>query len=189
VRNGYAAVEGQDAPETAVGEKGFLMDFDWTRTRAYAIGLSSMYLNIQGRERNGIVPPEQADALIQELREKLLAVTDPDTGEKVFEELYSRDVYSGVAVHDAPDISLGYARGYQNTKSAAKGAIPKELLIPNLDKWSGDHVASNFSRIPGMLFVNRPLAAEEPDIRDLGVTTLAYVDVKPPEDFEGRNLV
>jgi len=50
-------------------------------------------------------------------------------------------------------------------------------------------VASNFSRIPGMLFVNRPLAAEEPDIRDLGVTTLAYVDVKPPEDFEGRNLV
>ncbi len=189
VRNGYAAVEGQDDPETAVGEKGFLMDFDWTRTRAYAIGLSSMYLNIQGRERHGIVPPDQADALIQELREKLLAVTDPETGEHIFEELYSRDVYSGEAVYDAPDISLGYARGYQNTKSAAKGAVPKELLIPNLDKWSGDHVAANFTRIPGMLFVNRPVATEEPDIRDLGVTTLAYAGVAPPDDFEGRSLV
>ena len=189
VRNGYAAVEGQDDPETAYGEKGFLMDFDWTRTQAYAIGLSSMYLNIQGRERNGIVPPDQADALIQELREKLLAVTDPETGDKVFEELYSRDVYSGVATYDAPDISLGYAHGYQNTKSAAKGAIPKELIVPNLDKWSGEHVAANFARIPGMLFANKPVQAEEPDIRDLGVTALAYTDVETPGDFEGKSLV
>ncbi len=189
VRNGYAAVQGQDDPATAVGEKGFLLDFDWSHTRAYAIGLSSLYLNIQGRERHGIVPPEQADALIQELREKLLAVTDPETGQPIFDELYSRDVYSGAALYDAPDISLGYARGYQNTKSAAKGAVPKALLIPNLDKWSGDHVAANFTRIPGMLFVNRPLAAGEPDIRDLGVTSLAYSGVPAPEDFEGRNLL
>ncbi|HOF38638.1 MAG TPA: alkaline phosphatase family protein [Candidatus Hydrogenedentes bacterium] len=189
VRNGYAAVQGQDDPATAVGEKGFLLDFDWSRTRAYAIGLSSMYLNIQGRERHGIVPPDQADALIQELREKLLAVTDPDTGQPIFDELYSRDVYSGAALYDAPDISLGYARGYQNTKSAAKGAIPKELLIPNLDKWSGDHVAANYTRIPGMLFANQYLALEEPDIRDLGATALAWTGVPSPGDFEGRSLV
>lgn len=189
VRNGYAAVEGQDDPETAVGERGFLMDFDWSRTRAYAIGLSSMYLNIQGRERNGIVPPNEADALIEELREKLLAVTDPETGDHVFTELYSRDVYSGVAVRDAPDISLGYALGYQNTKSTARGAIPKELIIPNLDKWSGEHVASDFARVPGMLFTNKPIERTEPDIRDLGVTALAYSDVEIPEDLEGYDLV
>jgi len=40
-----------------------------------------------------------------------------------------------------------------------------------------------------MLFVNRPLAAGEPDIRDLGVTSLAYSGVPAPEDFEGRNLL
>lgn len=189
VRNGYAVLKGQTDAATAFGEKGFLMDFDWSQTKAYAVGLSSLFLNIQGRERYGIVPPDEADALIQELREKLLAFTDPDTGEKVFEELYSRDVYSGVATYDAPDISLGYAYGYQNTKSAAKGDIPKDLFELNLDKWSGDHVAANRTRIPGMLFANKTLQSPEADIRDLGVTTLAYVDVEPPNDFEGRSLV
>jgi hypothetical protein len=92
-------------------------------------------------------------------------------------------------LYEAPDISLGYARGYQNTKSAAKGAIPKELLIPNLDKWSGDHVAANYTRIPGMLFANQYLALEEPDIRDLGATALAWTGVPSPGDFEGRSLV
>lgn len=189
VRNGYAVIEGQDDPETAVGEKGFLEDFDWSRTRAYAIGLSSLYLNIQGREGKGIVPPGEAAALIDEIRGKLLEVTDPANGARVFDAIYTRDVYSGVARVDAPDILLGYALGYQNTKGAARGAAPAQLFEDNTDKWSGEHVASDVERVPGMFFANRPIHAANPDIIDLGVTTLNYAVVPVPADFEGKDLL
>ncbi len=189
VRNGYASVRGQTDPATASGSRGFLLDLDWSKTKAYAVGLSSVYLNIKGREAKGIVPSANAEALIQEIREKLLAVTDPDTGEKIFTAIYTRDVYSGTVAARAPDISLGYAKGYQNTKSTAKGAVPKELFDPNDDKWSGEHASSDAARVPGMLFINKALQQESPDIRDLSVTALEYSGVKAPEDYEGRNLV
>jgi len=189
VRNGYAVLKGQTDAATAFGQKGFMLDFDWSKTKAYAVGLSSMYLNIQGREKKGIVPSSESDALIQELRAKLLAVTDPDNGAKVFDEIYTRDIYSGECKRDAPDIVMGYAKGYQNTKSTAKGAIPKELFDVNDDKWSGDHVASDAARVPGMLFTNKPLARTEPDIKDLGVSALAYSGTAIPPDLEGKSLV
>ncbi len=39
-----------------------LRDVDWTRTRAYALGLGGIYLNVEGREREGTVKADEADA-------------------------------------------------------------------------------------------------------------------------------
>src|ERR1700691_328060 len=48
-------------------------DVDWSRTRAYGLGLNGLYLNLRGRERDGIVEPgAQADALLQGIRTELL---------------------------------------------------------------------------------------------------------------------
>ena len=44
---------------------------DWSRTRAYGLGLNGFYLNLRGREREGIVEPgPQADALLKEIKDK-----------------------------------------------------------------------------------------------------------------------
>ena len=44
-------------------------DVDWSRTRAYTMGLNGLYMNIKGREREGIVEAgAQAEALKEELR-------------------------------------------------------------------------------------------------------------------------
>ncbi|MCP4645650.1 MAG: hypothetical protein GY851_34715 [bacterium] len=188
VRNGYAVLEGQTDPETAVGAKGWLFDFDWAKSRAYAIGLSSMYVNVQGREGKGIVPPGEADALIAELKEKLLAVTHPETGDKVFDAIYTRADFSGEAIDAAPDIVFGYAKGYQNTKSTAKGSVPADLFETCKDKWSGEHAASDMASTPGILFANRALTKDSPAIQDLGVTTLAFFGIEPPSDYEGAAI-
>ena len=36
-----------------------LANVDWTQTRAYGLGLNGLYLNLKGRETNGIVEPER----------------------------------------------------------------------------------------------------------------------------------
>lgn len=189
IRNGYLAVKGQTDPATAYDDQGFLLNYDWSRTRAYSLGLGSIFLNLEGREGEGIVAPAEADALIEEIRAKLLEVTHPETGERIFRAIYTRNDYDGIAEADAPDLQLGYAEGYQSTKEAAKGAAPRELFTPNLDKWSGEHAASDVAFTPGILFVNRPLSANDPALIDLGVTALNYLGVPVPADFEGRDLL
>src|SRR5262249_52703173 len=40
-----------------------LRHVDWSRTRAYALGLSGIYLNLEGREGQGTVRPDEAESL------------------------------------------------------------------------------------------------------------------------------
>lgn len=189
VRNGYAVLKGQTDAATASGTKKWLQDFDWRRTKVYAIGLSSVYLNLKGREGRGIVDPAEAEALVAELRGKLLAVTHPDTGEKIFEEVYStREVYTGAAAKDAPDIVLGYRRKYQSTKSTVSGSVPADLFKPCTDKWSGEHAANNMASMPGILFANRSLEPD-PAIIDMARTVFDYLSLEPPADFEGKSVL
>ncbi len=181
--NGYLAVEN---PKQA--DVGFLQGIKWSDTRAYAVGLSSIYLNLEGRETGGIVKPDAAEALIAELQAKLADVTDPDNGAKVFSGLYARQVYSGGAIADAPDISLGYAPYYQNSRLTSRGGVGGPLFEPVKDKWSGEHAASDYRNCPGVLFSNKPLGKESPHIKDLGVTALAALGAEIPSDYEGDNI-
>lgn len=189
VRNGYLRVAGQPIPETAYNDKAFLQGYDWSNTRAYSLGLGSIFLNQKGREGEGTVSPADADALIEEIRGKLLAITDPDTGDKVFSEIYTRKEYKGIAQGDAPDLQLGYAEGYQSTKNAAKGAAPMQLFEVNHDKWSGEHAASDVALTPGIFFSNQTINTQTPTIIDIGVTALTYLGKEVPRDFEGKSLL
>ncbi len=176
-----------DNPKQA--EMGFLQGIRWSETRAYAVGLSSLYLNLAGRETGGIVKPEETDRLIDELQAKLGEVIDPKTGSKVFSALYSGQVYSGEAKADAPDISLGYAPYYQNSRRTSRGGVGGPLFEPVNDKWSGEHAASDFKNLPGVMFANRRLEKHDPHIKDLGVTMLASLGLDIPSDYEGDNIL
>ena len=177
------------APETDTTPKPCVQDYDMTRTRAGRIGLAIVYINLQGREGKGTVKQSDADALIAEIREKLMDVTDPETGEKIFSEVYTRDYYSGRNKSKAPDLVLGYAEGYHSTKAAAKGSAPAGLFQHNTDKWSGDHAASDIAQTPGIFFSNRAITSDTPNLVDLGVTALDYLGKEIPRGFEGKSLL
>ncbi len=53
---------------------------DWSRTRAYTFGLGGLYLNLEGREAQGIVAPGDASALKQELIAQLTRLRDEEAG-------------------------------------------------------------------------------------------------------------
>jgi len=188
IRNGYLAVKGQTDPATSFADQKYLFAYDWTKTKAYGLGLGMVFINRRGREGQGIVPPSEAPALIAELKEKLLAVTDPGTGDKVFTAIYTYVNPPGAAAADAPDIQLGYAEGYQTAKASAAGAAPDFLFAPNENKWSGEHASSDVATTSGVLFSNRRLA-EGPTLLDLGVTALHYLGAQVPGDFEGKSLL
>ncbi len=189
IREGYLVVEGQNNPETAYNDQSFLVGYDWEKTKAYALGLGSIYLNLEGRERDGIVKKEQAHKLREEIKQKLLKVKDPQTGKPVVSNVYSCEDFSGGEVSNAPDLILGYYEGYQSTKATAKGSAPKELFEDNKDKWSGDHVATDYKLIPGIFVSNKNINSSSPHIQDIGISILSYLNLKVPGDLEGKSII
>lgn len=189
VRNGYLSVEGQRDASSAFTDEKYLQGYDWSNTRAYGLGLGSIFLNLNGREGKGTVSNREAPTLLAEMKSRLLSVTDPQTGKPVFGAVYTRDeIYRGDSENNAPDIQLGYLDGYQTDKTSAAGAAPAEVFSTNDDKWSGDHAASDVASSHGILFSSCPLQTNAAII-DLGVTALGYLGLDAPTTFEGKSLL
>ncbi|MBI5710687.1 MAG: alkaline phosphatase family protein [Candidatus Eisenbacteria bacterium] len=166
-----------------------LRDVLWRRTRAYALGLNGLYVNLLGREKKGIVRPSaEYDGLLDDLSRKLLALRDPETGEQVVTRVYrARDVYHGPEVAAAPDLIVGYNRGYRGSDESALGSFTPSWLTPNLAKWSGDHCMDH-TLVPGVLLANRPIAVADPTLLDLPVTILDLYGIAKPARMSGRVL-
>lgn len=184
--NGYARA--RDPRER--GRDSFFSVTDWTRTRAYGLGINSLYLNLQGREPNGIVEPgEEAEALRRELIERLMALRDPENGEPIFAGVYRpEDLYAGPYVKEAPDLILGYRPNYRASWKTVLGSYPHAWIEDNLDPWSGDHCMDP-QFIPGTLLSNVSLKDEKPALQDMAPTIYAAADVPVPAECTGRNLL
>jgi predicted AlkP superfamily phosphohydrolase/phosphomutase len=161
---------------------------DWTQTRAYGLGLNGLYLNLKGRERDGIVTPAERDALLEELKAKLLAIRDPEDGEPAISQVYRSDqVYSGPMAERAPDLIVGYRRGYRCSWLTALGTIEPEVFSDNKEAWSADHCMA-MEELPGVLFANRPIQHAGPALTDLAPTILEEFGVRPPAGMTGKNV-
>lgn len=79
----------------------------------------------------------------------------------VTQPLLREDVYHGNRVSEAPDVLVGYARGYRASWATSTGKVAAQLLEPNLAAWSGDH-CMDARAVPGVLLVNRPLKGAFP---------------------------
>ncbi len=163
---------------------------DWSRSRAYGIGLNGLYVNQRGREKEGIVAGgAEKDNLVREIARKLEEVVDPATGERAILKAYvAKDVYQGPYVDQAPDIVLGFNRGIRISWQSPLGSFPKEIFENNTQKWSGDHMSAA-EVIPGILLANREIAAETPALFDLTATILETFGIEPTAEMIGRNVL
>jgi len=91
-------------------------------------------------------------------------------------------------VGDGPDLVLGYAPGYRTSWEAAQGRCDGPVLEDNQRAWSGDHCLDP-EAVPGVLFCNRRLDADQARISDLAPTILTLLGVTPPAYMEGRALL
>jgi predicted AlkP superfamily phosphohydrolase/phosphomutase len=170
------------------GRYEWLQGIDWSATRAFAIGLNSLYLNVRGREKHGIVAPGERATLAAQIAERLSSWVDEETGEKVTSQVVLREqVYRGPYVEESPDIIVGYAPGYRASWDTTTGKVPLPLLEPNRDEWSGDHCIDSRA-VPGVLLSSRPLRATSGDLKDLTVSVLEYFGVDRSASMSGRPL-
>jgi len=183
-QNGYLALK-----EGAQG-RDYLRDVDWSRTRAYTFGLAGVYINQKGREAQGIVARgAEAAALKKELAEKLSGLKDEEFNRVAIRQAWPSDsVYKGPYLDAAPDLIIGYTDGYRASWDAAVGKVTAAVFDDNKKAWSGDHCVDPHL-VPGVLFSNRKIDAEDPGIEDMAPTALELFGIKVPSHMEGKAVL
>jgi predicted AlkP superfamily phosphohydrolase/phosphomutase len=172
--NGYLALRAPGAPL-----EGYFDQIDWSKTRAYGLGLNGLYVNLKGRERFGIVDARDRAALLDEIRSKLLAFIDPQTHQPAVTKVFRREQVYTIAGHEdvAPDLVVGYAKGTRTSDESALGTVPPgPIVADNRGAWSGDHCMDP-DTVPGILLTSRALATRAPTLQALGAAILAELGV------------
>jgi predicted AlkP superfamily phosphohydrolase/phosphomutase len=171
----------------AAGDEPFA-GVDWSRTRAYGMGLNGLYVNMKGREKDGSVDPLQADALMREIRDKLVTVRDPKDNSQVISRIdLASEVYQGPYTHSGPDALVGYNRGYRAGWTTILGAFPPDVLEDNTNPWSGDH-CMDYTKVPGVLLSNRKIALDAPALTDIAPTILAEYGIAKTKEMLGQSV-
>ncbi len=164
-------------------------DVDWSRSRAYGQGLNGVFLNLKGRESQGIVAAgEEAEKLKKEIKEKLMRVLDDKHGKNAVRKAFIREeIYRGPYTVNAPDIVVGYASGYRVSWESAVNYVGAELFSDNTRMWSGDHAFTR-DQVPGIFFCNHKMKEKDPGLIDISPTVLAAFGIDKPGFVDGRDL-
>jgi predicted AlkP superfamily phosphohydrolase/phosphomutase len=183
LREGYLVLK----PGTT-GDAPWLHDVDWSKTRAYCLGLTGMFLNVVGRESQGTVAPADVAALKAELRAKLNGFRDEDRNDVGIREAFDpASLYRGPYLENAPDLLIGYNAGYRTSWACAQGVVAGPVFQDNDRPWSGDHCIDP-RLVPGVFFCNRPMTTTDPALIDIAPTALKLFGVTPPAHMDGRPL-
>ncbi len=182
--NGYLHLK-----DGADGNGKWLTDVDWSKTRAFQVGLGGLYLNIKGREKHGIIESgEEADALAQELIVKLSGLMDQEKSRIGINDAWAaKNIYHGPYTQNAPDLIIGYNVGYRASWDGTTGKIGNVTFDDNKKAWSGDHCMDP-RKVPGVLFTNFNLYGKKPTIMDIAPTILERLGVKTPGYMDGAPL-
>jgi predicted AlkP superfamily phosphohydrolase/phosphomutase len=185
IQNGFMKTLDPNKPES--GE--FLENVDFSGTVAYAMGLNGIFLNLKGREAQGIVRPGiEAETVKREISEKLVQLQDPETGLPAVQTVYDGNTeYPGPYRENGPDLVVGYHRSYRASWQTALGAAPATLFHDNDKKWSGDHCTAP-NLVPGILLSNRKIAADRASIMDLAPSILGIYGIDAEGEFDGRSI-
>jgi predicted AlkP superfamily phosphohydrolase/phosphomutase len=193
VQNGYMVMKGQSTDKKLsdlFGGGTFWENVDWSRTKAYAMGIGQIYFNLRGRESQGIVSPgAEAKALADELAAKLLTMTDPEDGTHIIRAVYKRDdIYSGPFLGNAAELQVGMDEGYRVSWQTTLGGSPAGIVYKNDRKWSADHGGYDYLITSGVFVTNQKFGSKDPRIIDIAPTVLKFFGVSIPGDIDGKPL-
>lgn len=188
--NAWLRKEGYLCIKENTPDEEWFANVDWSQTKAYALGLTGLYINQQGREKEGIIAPgTEKELLLSGIKEKLLSVKDSKTSEPVFSNIYrTSEIYNGPYKDNAPDLILGYNNGYRGSWDSVVGKVEGEILEDNLKNWSGDHCIDP-PQVPGVFFLNRQINRDSARIIDIAPTVLKIFGVPVPTYMDGNSLL
>ncbi|MEJ7712608.1 MAG: alkaline phosphatase family protein [Pyrinomonadaceae bacterium] len=167
----------------------FFRSVDWSRTKAYALGLSGIYFNLKGREEKGTVDAHEAEALQTSIAQGLTGMPDPVRGKRAVRSVMTREqVYSGAFAHESPDLLVNFSEGYRVSWATTLGGMSEGYFEDNKKKWCGDHIIDP-CLVPGVLFMNRAFHGEKASLTDMAPTILEALGVPKGQAMEGDSLL
>jgi predicted AlkP superfamily phosphohydrolase/phosphomutase len=195
VENGYMTLTGSEGKqadlEMLFGQGEFWPNVDWSKTKAYAMGLGDIYINLKGREGKGSVSPgAEYEAVREEIKRKLVTLVDPKTGTRAVSRIFTREeAYGSFDADVIPDLFVTNTAGTRIGWQGSLGVVTKEMFEDNTQIWSGDHCSLDPALVPGILFANRPLPKGRlPGIADVPATIYNVLGVTPPAKLDGVPL-
>ena len=164
-------------------------DVDWSKSKAYGQGLNGVFLNMKDREKYGIVSPgKEAEAIKEEIKNKLIAVTDEENNKKAIKAAFKREeIYRGPYTPNAPDVVVGYNLGYRVSWESAVNYVGGPVFTDNTRLWSGDHAFTQ-KAVPGIFFCNKKIEEKDPRLLDISPTILSAFGIKPLSFIDGKDL-
>lgn len=183
LQEGFLRLKPDASPNA--GSDQTLANVDWKSTKAYAMGLNALYVNLAGREPNGVVAPgAEREMLLEEITRRLTALRDADSGAAAVADVTkvgkSQSRY-------APDLVIGYSPGYRGSWETALGAIPAEVIRANNDAWIADHCISA-AAVPGVLLGTAAPKIIDPKLKDVTVAVLREFGIRPDAAMTGRAI-
>ena len=167
----------------------FFRGVDWSRTKAYALGLGGIYLNLKGREAQGIVDAGEAESLMSRIVASLTHLVDSDRGQVATTGVLTREqVYSGPYASESPDLLVNFSSGYRVSWETALGGTPQGQFADNVKKWGGDHIIDPLLA-PGALLMNRPFQCDGARLLDMAPTILHALGLPKGHAMEGNSLL
>jgi predicted AlkP superfamily phosphohydrolase/phosphomutase len=194
VENGYLVLKGsarRQNLEALFGRGQFWEAVDWSKSKAYAMGLGDIYVNLRGREEGGIVAPgTEYEALREELSSRLTALVDPKNGERAVSRVFRREqVYRRFDPRLIPDLIVANRPGYRVSWQSSLGVPTENVFEDNRDVWSGDHCSLDPDLVRGVLFSSKPFrAGGVPGIADVTASVRELVGGSPVPDAAGKSL-
>ncbi len=195
VQNGLMTLRRPEG-EVATLEKLFetrdlLGNVDWSRTKAYALGLGSIYVNLVGRESQGsVMPGAEYEEVRRRIRQGLEALVDPVTGEHPVARVWTREEMYGVFDSDLiPDLRVGNNLNYRVSWQSTLGGVQAEIFDDNRKAWSGDHCSSAPDLVRGVFFCNRRIRTPLPRMVDIAPTVLRELGVEIPSEVDGKPIL
>jgi len=192
--NGFLTLKGQKGGaanlEQLFDTRDLFGNVDWSKTRAYALGLGSIYINLMGREKQGIVMPgEEYEQVKRQIKEGLESLVDPATGEHPVTRVYLREeMYTGFDPALIPDLRAANSLNYRISWQSSLGTVTPELFEDNRKAWSGDHCSNDPALVPGIFFSSRKLRSGAPAMVDIAPSVLQFLGVEVPDEMDGRPL-
>lgn len=162
-------------------------DSVWEETQAFFTTLSgqALYINAEDRFSNGSVPREQYDEIVEEIRDSLLSIRHPETGEELVELVVRTDKeFEGWMVESAPDLIIRTSPKY-----TMKGGSSESLLQPsaqNEHDRSGDHRSDGIFIASGPSFETGTI--EGANVLDIAPTLLHLHGCPIPTAVDGTVL-
>jgi predicted AlkP superfamily phosphohydrolase/phosphomutase len=148
-------------------------------------------INLRGREPFGqVAPGNEARTLVEEIREALLALEHPDSGEKIVARVVTAEEAFGPEHHpDVPDLMVLFRDDLgviEACRSKRIGTVRIPLYTNRMPR-TGDHTVESRLWIagPGVAAGRR---LPEGNVLDIAPTVLGLLGVPVPAAVDGRTL-